>query len=80
MRAGPSPQSFAFEWLKDEEGERRQQMTALAKEQVRAYVEARAKARISSPGKPAGPQTAQRAPASKTRLENEGSRFSRTCR
>ena len=46
---GPQPRSFAFEWLKDEEGERRQQMIALAKDQVRAYVSARAKAKILVP-------------------------------
>jgi hypothetical protein len=50
--SGPTPKSFAYEWLKDEEGERRQQVVALAKEQVRAYVEARARARILP--KPAG--------------------------
>ena len=44
---GPDPHSYHFEFLKDEEGERRQQMTAMAKEQVRAWVEARAKARIA---------------------------------
>jgi hypothetical protein len=68
---GPDPRSFAFEWLKDEEGERRQQMTTLAKEQVRMYVEAQAKARIAP--KPAGPQTARRTPAAKAKdpiLEN----------
>jgi len=54
--SGPEPRSFAFDWLKDEEGERRQQMIALAKEQVRSYVDARAKASIAP--KPAGPQTA----------------------
>jgi hypothetical protein len=61
--SGPEPRSFAFDWLKDEEGERRQQMTALAKEQVRAYVEARAKARITP--KPAGPQTVHHTPATR---------------
>jgi hypothetical protein len=55
--AGPDPRSFAFQWLKDEEGERRQQMTTLAKDQVRAYVDARAKAKIAP--KPAGPQAAR---------------------
>jgi hypothetical protein len=43
---GPEPHSYAFEWLKDEEGERRQQMTALAKQELRAYLDAQAKARI----------------------------------
>ena len=39
---GPVPHSFAFEWLKDEEGERRAQMVTLAKDQVRIYVDAQA--------------------------------------
>jgi hypothetical protein len=43
---GPDPHSYGFEFLKDEEGERLQQMTAMAKQQVRAYLEAQAKARI----------------------------------
>ena len=59
------PRSFTFEWLKDEEGERRQQMVTLAKEQVRAYVDARARAKITP--KPAGPQTARRPSAAKTK-------------
>ena len=45
---GPEPKSFAFEWLKDEEGERLKQITTLARDQVRAYVEAQAKAKIIS--------------------------------
>jgi hypothetical protein len=66
--SGPEPKSFAFEWLKDEEGERLQQMTSLAKEQVRAYVEAQAKAKMMPmpAPKPPGPQTARRAAAPKT--------------
>jgi hypothetical protein len=65
--SGPEPKSFAFEWLKDEEGERLKQMTTLAKEQVRAYVDAQAKAKImpTNRSKSASPQTA-RAAASKT--------------
>ncbi len=59
--SGPDPRSFAFEWLKDEEGDRKKQMVALAKDQVRAYVEAQAKARITP--KPAGTQAARHAPA-----------------
>ncbi len=61
---GPEPHSFAFEWLKDEEGERRAQMVTLAKDQVRAYVEAQAKARITP--KPAGTPAARRASIAKT--------------
>ena len=62
--SGPDPRSFGFTWLKDEEGERRQQMATLAKEQIRAYVDARAKARLAP--KPAGAQGAGRASAAKT--------------
>jgi len=68
---GPEPHSFAFEWLKDEEGERRAQMVTLAKDQVRAYVEAQAKARITP--KPPGAAAARHAPVAKTKdpiLEN----------
>jgi hypothetical protein len=64
--SGPEPKSFAFEWLKDEEGERLQQMTTLAKEQVRAFVEARAKAKLIPAPKSASPQAARRAAAAKT--------------
>jgi len=64
--SGPQPKSFAFEWLKDEEGERLQQMTTLAKEQVRAYVEAQAKAKGMPAPRSASPQTARRTAASKT--------------
>lgn len=60
---GPEPKSFTFQWLKDEEGERRQQITALAKEQVRAYVDARAKANIVP--KPAGAPAARHSSAAK---------------
>ncbi len=44
---GPQPRSYAYEWLKDEEGERREQMIALAKQKVRAYVQALAKATMT---------------------------------
>jgi hypothetical protein len=68
---GPDPHSFAFEWLKDEEGERRAQMVTLAKDQVRAYVQALAKAKITP--EPARTQAARHAPVAKTKdpiLEN----------
>ena len=61
--SGPEPRSFGFDWLKDEEGERQQQMVTLAKEQVRAYVEAQAKARTMP--KPAGTPTARHTSATK---------------
>jgi hypothetical protein len=64
--SAPEPKSFAFEWLKDEENQRLQQMTTLAKEQIRAYVEAQAKAKIMPVPKSAGPQAARRAAAAKT--------------
>jgi len=71
--SGPEPKSFAFEWLKDEEGERLKQMTTLAKEQLRAYVDGQAKAKImpTPPSKSASPQTARRAAASKTRSKTQ---------
>jgi len=56
--------SFAFDWLKDEEGERLQQMTMLARNQIRAYVDAQAKSKIAP--KPAKAQAARRPLPSKT--------------
>jgi hypothetical protein len=41
---GPEIHSFVFQWLKGEEDDRRKQMTDLAKEQLRGYIAARAKA------------------------------------
>ena len=41
--SGPELHSFAYEWIKGEEGDRRQQMLTYAREQIRAYVDARAK-------------------------------------
>jgi len=41
------PRSFAFDWIKDEEGERRKQMVDLARQQLRSYLDAQAKARIT---------------------------------
>lgn len=55
--AGPQPRLFTFEWLKDEEPEKRQQMLALAKEQLKAYLDARARSRTVPSAKPAA-QTA----------------------
>jgi hypothetical protein len=55
--SGPEPRSFAFDWLKSEEGERLQQMTDLAKQELRAYIAALARNRISAT--PAGPQSAK---------------------
>jgi hypothetical protein len=60
--SGPQPRAFTFEWLKDEEPEKRQQMIVLAKEQLRAYLEARAKSRTPASAKPTA-QTAHHAAA-----------------
>lgn len=43
---GPEPRSFKFEWVKGDEDDRRKQEVELAKAEVRAYVAARAKARV----------------------------------
>ena len=40
--------SFVFTWLKGEEDDRRKQMTDLAKDQLRAYVAARAKSMVTA--------------------------------
>jgi hypothetical protein len=50
--AGPEPRSFTFDWLKGEEGERRQQIMSLAKQELSEYLAAQAKERISA-GPPA---------------------------
>ncbi len=57
---GPDPRSFGFEWLKGEEGERLQQMTDFAKQQLRVYMDAMAKNQI--PAKRPGPQAARHKP------------------
>ena len=53
---GPPPRSFGFQWIQGEEGDRRQQMMDLAKQKLRAYLEAQAKAKITSAS--AGPKGA----------------------
>jgi hypothetical protein len=57
---GPEPHSFSFAWLKNEEAERRQQMMDLARQQLRAYLDAQAKARITGQGP--GAQAQRRGP------------------
>lgn len=44
---GPQPHSYAFEWIHGEEEDRRKQMTAMAKDQLHAYLAAQAKATIT---------------------------------
>jgi hypothetical protein len=61
------PRSYTFEWLKDEEGEKREQMIALAKDQLRAYLDARAKAQIgSTPTPKPASQTSRHTTSKKT--------------
>jgi len=52
--AGPDPRSYKFEWIKGEEGDRHEQMTNLAKAQLKTYLSAQAKAII-----PAAPAAAK---------------------
>jgi len=59
--AGPELRSFAYEWDKGAEDERLKQMTSLAKDQLRAYIDARAKGQI--PAKPAPKTTARKTAA-----------------
>ncbi len=54
--AGPDPQSYKFFWKTGEEDERRNQMLALAADEVRAYAAAMAKNQI-----PARPVTSKAA-------------------
>jgi hypothetical protein len=61
--SGPEPRSYTYEWLKDEESDRLKQMTDLAKAQLRAYLDARAKAKIGVPSKEV--QSARHKPAGK---------------
>ncbi|MGA7753953.1 MAG: hypothetical protein WCB05_14050 [Candidatus Sulfotelmatobacter sp.] len=56
--SGPAPHSFAYEWIKGDEGDRRKQLMDAAKERLRAYLTAQAKARITP--KPEHPLPAKR--------------------
>jgi len=47
--SGPEPRSYRYDWLQGEESDRLKQMSALAKEQLHAYLAAQAKARIGTP-------------------------------
>jgi hypothetical protein len=46
--AGPDPQSYAFDWPKGREEERRKQMMALAASEIRAYLATQAKEQIGN--------------------------------
>jgi hypothetical protein len=58
--SGPAPKSYAFEWLKGEEQDRRKQMLDLATAQVQAYIAARAKGVVAA--QPAHPAAKSRTP------------------
>jgi hypothetical protein len=62
--AGPQPHSYGFEWVQGDEADRRKQLIALVQEQVRAYLEAQAKATVAA--KPAPAATSRRVPAKKS--------------
>jgi len=64
--AGPQPHSYVFQWLKDEEGEKRKQLQELARQQLHAYLEAQAKAKITPASQTA---KATHRPAAKKALE-----------
>src|SRR5579863_2432076 len=55
--AGPELRSFAYEWDKEAEEQRRKQMLDLAKIQLRAYIDARAKGQIPATPVPKTPTT-----------------------
>jgi hypothetical protein len=60
---GPNPRSFAFEWIKGEEADRRKQLLDLAHDQLRLYLAKQAKSSISAA--PAAPKAGSRRPAPK---------------
>jgi hypothetical protein len=62
--SGPEPRSYGFEWVQGDEADRRKQLIALVQEQVRAYVDAQAKATVAP--KTAPNAASRRAPAKKT--------------
>ena len=63
---GPQPESYKFFWKEGEEEERRKQMIALAGDEVRAYINARAKGAIGvKPPAPSKAGVAKRKAAAK---------------
>jgi hypothetical protein len=66
--SGPPPHSLTFEWLKGEEGDRRTQMMALAKEKVRAYLAGQAKNQVTA--KTTHPTTARHVKTEEPVLDN----------
>jgi hypothetical protein len=70
--AGPAPHSYAYDWVKGDEEDRRKQITDYAKQQVRAYVATLERNRIpATPApKPAHPAAGHRAAQPEPTLEN----------
>jgi hypothetical protein len=74
--SGPDPRSFVYEWAKSEEDERKNQVVALAQQQLNAYLQERTKNSIAAKAAPARVGAAKpntRKPAAKTQdlvLEN----------
>ncbi len=64
--AGPEAHSYAFQWLPDEEQDRRKQIIALAKDQVRAYLAAQAKATTTSAKAQTAHASTSKGPAAKS--------------
>jgi hypothetical protein len=60
---GPDPKSYKFFWKTDEEQERRNEMLALAGDEVRAYANALVRNRILATPPAAKPATGHKAPA-----------------
>jgi hypothetical protein len=61
---GPDPKSYKFEWRKGEEDDRRQQMLALARDELRAYLNQQAQAIITlKPAAEAGAKSAAKSSA-----------------
>jgi hypothetical protein len=72
---GPEPQSYKFFWKTGEEGERRNQMLALAEAEVRAYVEGRAKGIIAAKPAPKAPAVGRKAPVKQAQPVFENIQF-----
>lgn len=68
--SGPPPHSFAFEWVKGDEEDRRKQITELAKEEVRNYVAAQQRNQISPKPARTAAANARRIKAPEPVLEN----------
>jgi hypothetical protein len=62
---GPEPRSFTFTWSKDVETDRRQKMIELARQKLRAYIDAQSKRTIAPASKPAPAKPGARKAGSK---------------